>query len=469
MKAKEFIIENKASDAAKPRNFVAKNAPKAGAGAHKDKKRAEKQGDVKHKKQAVPMEGVAEEKAGWSIKTDKPSQPTKKGPAPSWRLNPDGTTTDMNSGVTYNRDGSKKPGVAEVSKATLDRYVAKAVDAHGDADFSARMSKHDPDKRSYHVDQKKTAEKRRQGISRALDRMSKEDVVSEKAVSKQQQKFMGMVHAANKGETPASPEVAKVAAGMSKKAAKDFAATKHKGLPKKKGVSESYDSEELANEVYAEFERMYPNLTRRADERMVHTAIMDVLNYGGDSDPAALAQDVARAVKRNIKGVAEGKKPEHNLGVGWMLAKDKELGKKVAQNTDKARREKEMMQKYAGKKDVEEAKRPDRAMPTTDLRVGDRVIADTSKENYPGGHKQRVGIVTRVGQKGVHIRTDDNDEPEWHPYKIVKKVSVDEARQSAAVKLAKAWDRQQAKSAASRERAKELLNPAKKEQEKKNG
>jgi len=72
--------------------------------------------------------------------------------------------------------------------------------------------------------------------------------------------------------------------------------------------------------------------------------------------------------------------------------------------------------------DVEEAKRPDRAMPATDLRVGDRVVADTSKENYPGGHKQRVGIVTRVGQKGVHIRTDDSDEPEWHPYKIVKKV-----------------------------------------------
>jgi hypothetical protein len=72
---------------------------------------------------------------------------------------------------------------------------------------------------------------------------------------------------------------------------------------------------------------------------------------------------------------------------------------------------------------VGEAKRPDREMPATDLRVGDRVVADTSKENYPGGHKQRVGIVTRVGQKGVHIRTDDNDEPEWHPYKIVKKFS----------------------------------------------
>ena len=64
MKAKEFIIEVNSSETLKPRNFVAKHAHKttSGAGAHKDKKRAEKQGDVKHKKQAIPMEGVAE---GW--------------------------------------------------------------------------------------------------------------------------------------------------------------------------------------------------------------------------------------------------------------------------------------------------------------------------------------------------------------------------------------------------------------------
>lgn len=63
--------------------------------------------------------------------------------------------------------------------------------------------------------------------------------LNEKAVSKQQQKFMGMVHAMQKGEKVkgASPELKKVAKTMGKKDAKDFAATKHKGLPKK--VSES--------------------------------------------------------------------------------------------------------------------------------------------------------------------------------------------------------------------------------------
>ena len=61
-----------------------------------------------------------------------------------------------------------------------------------------------------------------------------EEPIAEKAVSKKQQKFMGMVHAAQKGEKPASKEVGKVAKSMGKKDAEDFASTKHKGLPEKK-------------------------------------------------------------------------------------------------------------------------------------------------------------------------------------------------------------------------------------------
>ena len=60
------------------------------------------------------------------------------------------------------------------------------------------------------------------------------EMVGEKAVSTAQQKFMGMVHAIQKGEKVkgASSELKKTAKEMPKKAAKDFAATKHKGLPK---------------------------------------------------------------------------------------------------------------------------------------------------------------------------------------------------------------------------------------------
>ncbi|UNH61311.1 hypothetical protein SSZBM1_194 [Synechococcus phage S-SZBM1] len=54
------------------------------------------------------------------------------------------------------------------------------------------------------------------------------------AKSVKQQRFFGMVRAAQKGEGAASPEVAKAASSISKKDAKDFASTKHKGLPMKK-------------------------------------------------------------------------------------------------------------------------------------------------------------------------------------------------------------------------------------------
>jgi hypothetical protein len=54
------------------------------------------------------------------------------------------------------------------------------------------------------------------------------------AQSKAQQRFMGMVHAVQKGDMDApSKEVEKAADSMSDKDAKDFASTKHAGLPEK--------------------------------------------------------------------------------------------------------------------------------------------------------------------------------------------------------------------------------------------
>jgi len=63
------------------------------------------------------------------------------------------------------------------------------------------------------------------------------------AVSKKQQRFFGMVRAAQKGEAKASsPEVARVAATASTTDVKKFASTKHKGLPEKKKMNEEgYD------------------------------------------------------------------------------------------------------------------------------------------------------------------------------------------------------------------------------------
>jgi len=65
MRAKDFI------PASKPRNFVAKNQKTAGAGAHKDKKRAAKQGDVKHKGKAMAEAGSAAQQAAIAINMKK--------------------------------------------------------------------------------------------------------------------------------------------------------------------------------------------------------------------------------------------------------------------------------------------------------------------------------------------------------------------------------------------------------------
>lgn len=80
--------------------------------------------------------------------------------------------------------------------------------------------------------------------------------LEEKAVSKNQQQFMGMVHAYKKGEMKDAPaSVKKAAKGMTKKAAKDFASTKHKGLPTR--VDESVISDILIiadeNNTYEKF------------------------------------------------------------------------------------------------------------------------------------------------------------------------------------------------------------------------
>ena len=81
----------------------------------------------------------------------------------------------------------------------------------------------------------------KKAAQKVVDRMSEEtEQLDEKALSKAQQRFMGMVYAVKKGDMAApSPEVAKAAASMTGKEAKDFAKTKHKGLPEKKAVKEA--------------------------------------------------------------------------------------------------------------------------------------------------------------------------------------------------------------------------------------
>jgi hypothetical protein len=157
------------------------------------------------------------------------------------------------------RMNQKKTKLGELSPDTLSKYHGKAYDDEADRRGSGDSS--DENKRKI-ANRKKgrslaaTKHNKAMGYTRPTgakkdssdasksaaslaklmarkDRQSAkaEESLEEKAKSKAQQRFMGMVHATQKGEPAPSKEVAKVAKEMPKKAAKDYAATKHKGKP----------------------------------------------------------------------------------------------------------------------------------------------------------------------------------------------------------------------------------------------
>ena len=117
------------------------------------------------------------------------------------------------------------------------------------------------------------------------------------AVSKAQQRFMGMVHAADKGETPASPEVAKVSADMKDTDAKDFASTKHDGLPDH--VKEQLKS--VVREVIREKNGM--NEMSSNDVHFKH--IMKMYDRGGSFTKKKIGAVVCKDPKATRKDIEE--------------------------------------------------------------------------------------------------------------------------------------------------------------------
>ena len=129
MKAKEFIIELKKQS--KPRNFVAKNASLAGkAGQHKDKKKAEKQGNVKHKKELATMESALSE-----LSTEKLAQYKKAAGADAKKADADGNYSQgdkrfkgINRATNKQFDNDlKKRGVAEDFEDMPDELSAQLI------------------------------------------------------------------------------------------------------------------------------------------------------------------------------------------------------------------------------------------------------------------------------------------------------------------------------------------------------
>ena len=131
-----------------------------------------------------------------------------------------------------------------------------------------------------------------------------EGYIEEKSLSRAQQRFMGMVYAAKKGETPASPEVAKAASGMTKKAAKDFAKTKHEGLPEKKEETKEEVSlvDRILQDVMSEaFSGTIPGGKRRKGlSKTIQGKQVDKLADEGDYERADKIQDASTVkVKKN--------------------------------------------------------------------------------------------------------------------------------------------------------------------------
>ena len=126
-----------------------------------------------------------------------------------------------------------------------------------------------------------------------------ESVIAEKAVSKAQQKFMGMVHATQKGEKAPSKDVAKVAKEMDKKDAKDFASTKHKGLPEKKTDESVEEGQEDLKKVGDKVKTQHGTLTKTA------TGVKHERSYGKDS-----SDDDEDAPKSKKKAKKESVDPE---------------------------------------------------------------------------------------------------------------------------------------------------------------
>lgn len=158
------------------------------------------------------------------------------------------------------------------------------------------------------------------------------------SVSKKQQKFMGMVHAAQKGEKPASAKVEKVAKSMKKKDAKDFASTKHKGLPEKKTKEEEFslDGDILTEGQKEELKKIIDVLVEeRVQERIrqfsdkytkfiVESATTKIINRvkGGLSDKINTdlkhfkeqTEKVCRSVVSEASGkIAKAKQSKKNL------------------------------------------------------------------------------------------------------------------------------------------------------------
>tara|TARA_B100001059_G_scaffold235800_1_gene282871 strand:- start:766 stop:1269 length:504 start_codon:yes stop_codon:yes gene_type:complete len=162
------------------------------------------------------------------------------------------------------------------------------------------------------------------------------------AVSKAQQRFMGMVYATKKGEmTNPSPEVAKAAASIKKTDAKDFASTKHKKLPEKKVAKEAKDfsqRDKIMKKAKRLHKHLYKNLHKKDMSGDVNegfkTDILTDRKYAkkvADKQKEYKERDTRMKYGKNFKKfVKDASAAKDRLRPGEVKRYDKEKGKWVS-------------------------------------------------------------------------------------------------------------------------------------------
>lgn len=240
-----------------------------------------------------------------------------------------------NSGRTYSADEAKSRRSNMTDYERQQRYQTAEDPDSDDADNYPASKTKDP---------KKLRKQKAMG----------EGYLAEKSLSRAQQRFMGMVYAAKKGETPASPEVAKAAEGMTKKSARDFAKTKHEGLPEKK--EETKEEFSLVDRMIAEFS---PLSEGKLDDLLADIRGEDGGDKKKDSPKKKTEQERKTTAKKQVK---RGKSDPSALtrraavaGAARLKAeKEKTLRQRERQEYEKERRSEKAAQKQEKAKEKQE-------------------------------------------------------------------------------------------------------------------
>ena len=140
-------------------------------------------------------------------------------------------------------DFAKLAGVTETQK-TGSEGQAKGKDPMPKTSTPSKTGEQDHPLKDKLVGE--AEEDRISALERRIDAL--EALLNEKAVSKKQQQFFGIVRAMQKGEMPKDGEAGDVAGDMKKSDVKKMASTKHKGLPTR--VKSDIDTINIKDRLY---------------------------------------------------------------------------------------------------------------------------------------------------------------------------------------------------------------------------